>query len=135
MATARETDLVTVAAVRTGDRKTVEYLFNERQRIYVLADRTAADDQSARRLKAALAKKRPIKVALNAKRGTIERVSEPTGRELFAGVMVYRRHDPKKLVLCMSGKRSGQTNVKGGLTIYRAALGPRWVALDRGGVS
>ena len=80
MATAREIDLVTVAAVRTGDRKTVEYLFNERQRIYVLADRAAADDQSARRLKAALAKKRPIKVALNAKRGTIELVSEPTGR-------------------------------------------------------
>ena len=99
MATARETDLVTVAAVRTGDRKTVEYLFNERQRIYVLADRAAADDQSARRLKAALAKKRPIKVALNAKRGTIERVSEPTGRELDAFTRLHvPLEKPEKII-------------------------------------
>ena len=99
MATARETDLVTVAAVRTGDRKTVEYLFNERQRVYVLADRAAADDQSARRLKAALAKKQPIKVALNAKRGTIERVSEPTGRELDAFTRVrVPLEKPEKII-------------------------------------
>lgn len=83
MATARETDLVTVAAIR-GHDKAVEYLFNERQRIYELADRAAADDQSGRRLKEALGKNRPIKVTLNAKRGTIERVREPTRRELDA---------------------------------------------------
>jgi len=82
MATARETDLVTVAVVRTGDEKAVEYLFNERQRIYVLAERAATEDQSARRLNEAFDKNRPIKVTLNAKRGTIERVSEPTRAEL-----------------------------------------------------
>jgi hypothetical protein len=74
---------VTVAAVRRGDRRTgAQYLFNERQRIYVLAERAKADAQSSRRLNAALHKKAPVKVTLDAKRGTIERVSEPAAREV-----------------------------------------------------
>lgn len=82
MAIARETDVLTVAAIRTGEKKSIEYLFNERQRIYALAERVAADQQPARRLKEALDKRQPVKVSLNARRGLIQGVSEPTKGEL-----------------------------------------------------
>ena len=83
MATPRETDILTVAAVRSGDKKTgAEYLFNERQRIYVLGERARAGTETIRRLEQARADERPVKVVLNSKRGTIERISEPTDREL-----------------------------------------------------
>ena len=90
MATARETDLVTVAAIRKGDRKSVEYLFHERQRIYTLNERAAADDRSARRLTQALDKRQPVKVTLDASRGLIQRVSDPTAyeREQFAATHI-----------------------------------------------
>ena len=81
MATARETDLVTVAAIRTDKKQPYEYLFHERERIFSLSTRAARDEQSARRLKAALDKRQPVKVTLD-KRGLIQRVSEPTQREL-----------------------------------------------------
>src|SRR5215216_393773 len=94
-----ETDLVTVAAVRTGDKQAVEYLLNERQRIYVLAERAAADDQSARRLQDAVGKTRPIKITLNPARATIERVSEPTGDELEAFARIHvPLEKPEKIV-------------------------------------
>ena len=82
MATAREIGVLTVAAVRTEGKKSVEYLFNERQRIYTLSERAAADEQSARRLRDALDKRQPVKAALDARRGLIQRVAEPTKREL-----------------------------------------------------
>ena len=84
MATPRETDLVTVAAVRTGAKKTVEYLFNERQQIFTLAENATADEGVARLLRTSAGKNRPVKVTLNPKRGTIERISEPREREADA---------------------------------------------------
>lgn len=77
MATRRERDVLTVAAIRRRG-KSIEYLFNERERIYAPAEGVAADEESTRRLRDALAKKRPIAVTLDAKRGLIQRVVEPT---------------------------------------------------------
>jgi len=37
MVTARETSILTIATIRTGREKTVEYLFNERQCIFIPA--------------------------------------------------------------------------------------------------
>jgi hypothetical protein len=82
MATARETDLLTVAAVRTAKTKSTQYLFHERERIFALAGRIAADEQSARRLEEALDQRRPVKAVLDGKRGLIQRISEPSKREL-----------------------------------------------------
>ena len=83
MATARETDLVTVAAVRTSDKKAgVQYLFNERQQVFVLAEKAAADDRTARLLQEVADQPRPVRVTLDAKRGMITRVGEPRAREV-----------------------------------------------------
>jgi hypothetical protein len=84
MATARETDLVTVAAIRTGKQRNYEYLFHERERIFSLAPRAAGSEEAAQRLKAALDRRQPVKVVLDGKRGLIQRVSDPTRRELEA---------------------------------------------------
>jgi hypothetical protein len=82
MATARETAVLTVAAIRSGKQRPTEYLFNERQRIYTLADRVTNDEPSVRLLKRALDKQRPLTVALDARRGLIQRVAEPSKRAL-----------------------------------------------------
>jgi hypothetical protein len=54
MADNRETDLVTVAAIRKGKDKTQQYLLNERQRIFVLSDKAAAGGEAGRLLAQAL---------------------------------------------------------------------------------
>jgi hypothetical protein len=82
MATARQTAVLTVAAIRSGAKRPTEYLFNESQRIYTLAERAAADEPSLRLLKAALDGRQPVKVTLDARRGLIQRAAEPAGREL-----------------------------------------------------
>ena len=82
MVTARESSVLTVAAICTGRNKAVEYLFNERQCIFTPAPSIAADERSLILLREALSRKRPVKVALDTRRGLIQRVSEPTRREL-----------------------------------------------------
>jgi hypothetical protein len=82
MATTRETSLLTVAAIRTGKSKSPQYLFHERERIFALSGRAAADEQSARYLKEALGQRRPVKAVFDTKRALIQRVSAPTKREL-----------------------------------------------------
>ena len=82
MATTRETDLVTVAAIRKGKDKSYQYLFNERQRIFLLSERTAGTGDPARLLKEALDKHIPVKVTLDARRQIIQRVSALSEREL-----------------------------------------------------
>ena len=54
MAESRETDLVTVAAIRKGKDKPQQYLLNERQRIFCARRQAAAKDDSARLLTEAL---------------------------------------------------------------------------------
>jgi hypothetical protein len=82
MANARESAVLTVAAIRSGAKRTTQYLFNERQSIFTSAERVAADDASVRLLKAALESKRPIKAVIDTRRGLIRRVAEPSRREL-----------------------------------------------------
>jgi hypothetical protein len=57
-------------------------LFYERERVFVLSERAAADVQSVGRLKSALDGRRPVKVTVDGRRGLIQRVSEPVKREL-----------------------------------------------------
>jgi glutaminase-like protein len=82
MATTRETNLVTVAVVRRGKDKAFQYLFNERQRIFSLAEKAVATGDSARLLAEALDKRMPVKVTLDTKRPLILGVSVPSMREL-----------------------------------------------------
>src|SRR4029434_4604357 len=82
MATTRETDLVTVAAIRKDKGKSYQYLFNERQRIFSLPEKSAGADEWGHLLKEALDKRIPIKVTLEVKRPLIQRVSAPSKREL-----------------------------------------------------
>jgi hypothetical protein len=81
MATTRETDLVTVAVIRTGKDKTPQFLLNERQRIFVLSDR-AAGGHAERLLAEALEKHTPVKVTLDSKRPVIHKVAVPSRKEL-----------------------------------------------------
>ena len=82
MATTRESDLVTVAAIRRAKDKSYQYLFNERQRIFVLPEKPAHADESRRLLKEALDKRIPVKVTLDARRPLIQSVRAPSSREL-----------------------------------------------------
>ena len=84
MATTRETNVVTVAVVRKGKDKAYQYLFNERQRIFSLAEKAAATGDSARLLAEALDKRIPVKVTFDTKRPLILGVSAPSKRELEA---------------------------------------------------
>ena len=84
MATARETDLVTVAAIRRGKDKSTEYRFHERERTFTLAERAAAEPATARLFQDALKAQTPLKVTLDTKRAVILRAGAPTERELQA---------------------------------------------------
>ncbi len=86
MAENRETDLVTVAAIRDGKGKPQQYLLNERQRIFVLADKAAAKGDTRRLLSQALEKRTPVRVTLDTRRPVILQVVAPTpqDREAFA---------------------------------------------------
>jgi Glutaminase len=75
-AAARETAIVTVAAVRKHDRQ-VQYLFNERQRIYTMTSAKRALSPATNLLNIAARENAPVKVSLDAYRGVIERVEKP----------------------------------------------------------
>src|ERR1051325_3529419 len=82
MATTRENGLLTLAAIRKGKNQPPRYLFHERERIFALAARAAVDERAARLLPESRAQRRPLKFSVDGKRGLIQRVSEPTKREL-----------------------------------------------------
>jgi hypothetical protein len=82
MARMRETGILTLAAIRGGKNRPLEYLFHERQRIFTLAAPAAADGEPARLLKAAHRARRPIRVGLDLRRGQIQRISVPSEEEL-----------------------------------------------------
>lgn len=91
MATQRESDILTVAAIRSTKEAGSEVLFHERQRIYTLSTRAVKDDQTLSRLHEALKKRKPVKVSLNLQRGEIERTDEPPAKELE---VLMREHPP-----------------------------------------
>lgn len=78
---ARETAIVTVAAIRE-QKGQVQYLFNERQRIYTLPSATRAFAPAANLLKTSLTRNVPLKVSLEAYSGLIERVEKPSPQAL-----------------------------------------------------
>ena len=84
MATARETALLTVAAIRAGRNKSTEFLFNERHAIFAFGGSTREEGHARRHLRNALKSGDPVKVALDSKRGLVQRVSAPSGREIEA---------------------------------------------------
>ena len=76
-----ETGIVTVAAIRKPRGKgAVEYLFNERQRIFTLPARSS--EASVRRLDEALEKHTPLKLRLDTNRPVIRKVDELSAEEL-----------------------------------------------------
>ena len=82
MAKSQETALVTVAGIRATNKQHTEYFFNERQRIFRLADGAADDQTSLKLLRGSQRSGRPVKVSLSLRRDLIQRVSEPSNKEL-----------------------------------------------------
>jgi hypothetical protein len=76
----RETAVLTVAAIRSprGERS-ARILFNERQQIFTPS---AAEAQVPDRLVAALESSRPVKAVLDPRRGTLQRIADPSTIEL-----------------------------------------------------
>jgi len=81
MASARETGILTVAAIRKVRGET-QYLFNQKQAIFKLAASGKAGRESAELLKEALRKKAPVKAEINTKERVIHRIAAPSEREL-----------------------------------------------------
>ncbi len=81
MASARETGVLTVAAIRKVRGET-QYLFNQKQAIFKLAASGKAGRESAELLKEALRKKAPVKAEINTKERVIHRIAAPSEREL-----------------------------------------------------
>jgi hypothetical protein len=76
----RETAILTVAAIRRPQgEKAARILFNERQQIFTS---TAAEPRVSDRLAAALESKRPVKAVLDPRRGTLQRIADPSSTEL-----------------------------------------------------
>jgi hypothetical protein len=73
----RETDVLTVAAIREGRSKgDVECLFNEREQIFTLSPaRNEAHAALAERLSEALERGAPVKAVLNPRRGPLQAVA------------------------------------------------------------
>jgi hypothetical protein len=81
MPSARETGILTVAAIRRVRGET-EYLFNQKQAIFKLPAGGKAGRESAKLLKEALRKKVPIRVHIDTQEGVIHRIGAPSEREL-----------------------------------------------------
>jgi hypothetical protein len=85
MPTARESAVLTLAAIRKPRRGgEVEYLFNERQRIFTLRAGARSAEVAASRLDEALRRKAPVRVGVDTRQGLIRTVAQPSGLELEA---------------------------------------------------
>lgn len=79
----KETGILTVAALREQKQgRGIECLFNQREQIYVLPARMAQREASLGRLREALDRDRPLKIVLNPREGTVQRVDPPSDREM-----------------------------------------------------
>lgn len=72
-------DVLSLAAIRESKGKGSEFIFHERARIFTLAERSVA---ASRLLRAALDKRAPLKVTLDAKQSLIHRIVELKQGEL-----------------------------------------------------
>jgi hypothetical protein len=77
--------ILTVAAIRKARRgRPTTFLFNERQRMFVLRPGAKATAASAGLLRRALARKEPLRVTLDEKRGVIREVGPASPQEITA---------------------------------------------------
>lgn len=83
MSPTKETEIVTVAAIRRPKGKRVtQYLFNEKQAIFTLRATGKPARDFSNRLKDSLRKKLPVKVRLDTRRALIHRMYLPAPHEL-----------------------------------------------------
>lgn len=87
----RDRGIVTVAAIRRHKGR-IHYLFNERQRIYTLPTSAKSFVTASKLLKTSLRRNTPLDITLDARRGRIERVTEPSRQAL-------RKHHDVRAVL------------------------------------
>lgn len=80
MAKERDTDILTVAAVREGTEGQ-EILFNERQQIFTLARTVKSGEEVLTRLRGVIKKSEPVKAVLDPKRGVVEKIETPDADE------------------------------------------------------
>lgn len=81
MASARETGILTVAAIRKVRGET-QFLFNQKQAIFRMAAGGKAGRESAELLREALRKKLPVKASIDTHEGFIHRAGTASGREI-----------------------------------------------------
>lgn len=76
-------NLLTVAAIRKSpDGKTLEYLFNESPRIFEISPKIAGKEMAIAALDEAVTRKRPIKIAVDPLRNTINKIVAPSEAEI-----------------------------------------------------
>lgn len=83
MPTTRETEILTLAAIRKpkGEEGT-EYLFNEREQIFVMRSTLKSAEQVSGQLKHALRTRAPVRAVLDPRRGLVEKIEIPSPKEL-----------------------------------------------------
>lgn len=67
----RETEVLTVAAVRSGEAGQTEVLFHERARVFKVVSTSAAGEKTARHVQGALEDGRPIRATIDLRSGTL----------------------------------------------------------------
>ena len=77
----KDTGLVTVATIRKGSEGD-EILFNERQQIFSLSDAAKARAETSGFLKEAVKKNTPVRVVLDPKRATVDKIDVPNADEI-----------------------------------------------------
>ena len=98
MARARDTGILTVAAIREG-KEGKQILFNERQQIFSLGKKMRSAREVSAQLKDSVRKKLPIRAVLDPRKGIIEKIETPDAR---GGSAVAARRNWRFLWRCSS---------------------------------
>lgn len=103
MAVKVHSEILTVAAIRKSKKGPAEYLFNEKQQIFVFEKGKKRDEEAEYQLTEAFKKKRPVKVSFDLRRGRIRGVTAPTkkqqGKFLEERKFLKKPSKPRKLRL------------------------------------
>ena len=103
MAREKDTGLVTVATIRKG-KEGEQILFNERQQIFTLGSAAKSRTEVSGFLKDAVKKNTPVKVVLDPKRATVEKIDVPNADEIgeFRKNLVLEKRPAKPVSLDLS---------------------------------
>jgi hypothetical protein len=83
MKAARESAMLTVAAIRRSKGEgAVQYLFHQRQRIFLLRPGAKAYEESSKLLRQALARNQPVKARFDARRPLIEKIESAAPQDI-----------------------------------------------------